>query len=349
LTAVIAAPWFAEVAIRQPDFLDFYLVGEHFRRFFQAGYSHGQPIYYYVPVIIAGTLPWSLFAIFVPWCSLTPAPARRFCLIGAATILIVFSIASAKLIPYILPAIPLIAIVIASGLFGFTRDDRDETGTASAGHDCRRLAACGPLLGIIGAGVLLVAIFADRFASPNAATVQTALYAAGAIVLVAGGACFAAFWGRRLTLGLATVAAAASATLIIASYGRIMAEPLRSYARLARTIAERAPAARLICYPRYIQSLPFYSRRRVILVGPKTELAYGAEHSPDAAQYFFNSRTDLMRLWSAPTPTVLIVDRAAFPALADSLGSFTVIAEDPKKIAAERVPPGSAERTHAGG
>ncbi|MGH7842671.1 MAG: ArnT family glycosyltransferase, partial [Candidatus Binataceae bacterium] len=98
LTAIIAAPWFVAVTFRQPDFLAFYFVGEHFRRFFESSYSHGQPIYYYVPVIVAGLLPWSILATFAPWRTLTPDPARRFCLISAVTIFVVFSCASAKLI-----------------------------------------------------------------------------------------------------------------------------------------------------------------------------------------------------------------------------------------------------------
>jgi hypothetical protein len=128
-----------------------------------------------------------------------------------------------------------------------------------------------------------------------------------------------------------------------------MAEPLRSYAEFARTVAWRAPTARLICYPRYIQSLPFYSRRRVILVGPQTELAYGAEHSPDAAQYFFSRRADLMRLWNSAIPTVLIADKSAFPAMAASLGRYVVIAEDAKKIAIEHAPPETMERSRTDG
>jgi 4-amino-4-deoxy-L-arabinose transferase-like glycosyltransferase len=348
LTAVIVAPWFVAVAIRQPDFLDFYFVGEHLRRFFQSSYSHGQPIYYYAPVIIAGTLPWSVLVPFAPWRSLTPDPVRRFCLISAATIFVVFSCAGAKLIPYILPAMPPLAIVVASGLLGFTDHTRDSTRAAINCPDPRRLAASGPLLGILGAGVMLAAIFAHRFASPNPMLVRPALYLAGAIVLSAGALCFAAFWRRDLAAGLATIAAAAVAVLVVGSYGRIMAEPARSYAQLARAIAERAPDARLICYPRYIQSLPFYTGRRVILIGAKTELAYGAAHASDAADFFFSRRADLLRLWSEPIPTVLIVDRTAFTPLAPNLGQFTLVAADAKKIAVTHDVRGAVKRPAGG-
>ncbi len=52
----VALPWFAAIAIRQPGFFDFYFVGEHFRRVFVSTYSHGEPFYFYLPVILVGLL-----------------------------------------------------------------------------------------------------------------------------------------------------------------------------------------------------------------------------------------------------------------------------------------------------
>ena len=115
-----------------------------------------------------------------------------------------------------------------------------------------------------------------------------------------------------------------------------MAEPLRSYAQLAKTIERIAPDARLVCYPRYVQSLPFYCRRRVILVGGKTELAFGSEHDPKAADYFFIRRADLVKLWNDPRPTVFVIDRFALDPLKQFLGNYEVIASDLKKVAIMR-------------
>ena len=132
-------------------------------------------------------------------------------------------------------------------------------------------------------------------------------------------------------IGLAILVLATFATLLDVSYGRILAEPTRSYAQLARDINLRAPNATLICFPRYIQSLPFYCRRRVILVGAKTELAFGADHAPDAAQFFFIKRPDLLRLWNEPRPTVLILDWPELAPLQASLGRYRIISMDSKK------------------
>ena len=158
LTLAIAAPWYIAICIRQPDFIHFYFISEHLRRFFQSGYSHHQPIYYYVPLLPAAMLPWTLTIPLLPWGRLSPSPARRFCLIAAGTIFVVFSLASAKLILYILPALPPLAVVIADGLAAAL-----EAG-ASEGRRDRRLSLAG--LGMVVAG--LAVLVSRRFGSPSA-------------------------------------------------------------------------------------------------------------------------------------------------------------------------------------
>jgi 4-amino-4-deoxy-L-arabinose transferase-like glycosyltransferase len=328
VTAAIAAPWFIAITIREPGFFDFYFIGEHFRRFFDNSYSHDQPIYYYVPIIIGGLLPWTLVVPFIPWRRLTPNPARRFCWIASATILTLFSLSSAKLVPYILPAVPPLAIVIADGLATLTE--------RNGSFDSRRLGAIGPLLGIGGVVAIGVAIYAAEFRAPYPMLVRPALEAGGAILVAGGIACGVIFWMRRSALGIGVLVMTGAAMLVAVSYGRLMAEPFRSYAHLAREIERQAPDARLVCYPRYVQSLAFYTRRRVILVGGKTELTFGSEHDPDAVEYFFIRRADLLRLWNDPRPTVLVIDRFALDPLKQSLGNYKVIASDPKKLAIMR-------------
>ena len=74
----------------------------------------------------------------------------------------------------------------------------------------------------------------------------------------------------------------------------------------------------------------------------------GAAHAADGGDYFFRRRADLLRLWNEPEASVLIVDRRAMPALAKSLGAFTIIAEDRKKIAVTRTPAAGMERPTPG-
>ncbi len=345
IVLAIAAPWFVAISIAEPGFTDFYFVGEYVKRVFQPSYSHGEPIYFYAPVLIGGLLPWPLIAPFLRWRQSAANPARRFCIAASAVTIAAFSIASAKLIPYILPAFPPLAVLIADAIVSTAwpvardHDSRDdlqfgaESRGMMSGATAGSLLAIGPILSLIGLAVITVGFAAPLFRSPYPITVRPALYVAGAIMLLGGAVSTAAFVRRRPAGGLAAAVLTLAASLCAGTYGRLEAEPLRSYASLSRTVASRAPDATLICYYRYVQALPFYTGRRAIVVGPRSELAFGTAHAPDASQFFFSSDADLLRLWNAPGRTVIVIDLPELDRLKRKLGTFTVIGAEYHKRA----------------
>jgi 4-amino-4-deoxy-L-arabinose transferase-like glycosyltransferase len=330
----IAAPWFIYTIIRVPGYFDFYFVGEYLKRVFQPSYSHGEPIWYYLPVLAGGLLPWSAMVPLMTWRTMAPNPARRFCLVLAVVIVGAFSLASAKLIPYILPALPPIAILIADGIISCAWPEMAaDRGDGLRPPDTRILAESGVLLGLLGAGTVGAALMAAHFRTPYPYYMRPALYAIGAILLVGGAAASAAFLTRRTGAGLFAVVLAIATALGAGTWARIEAEPLRSYAVLARAIEARAPDATIICYHRYVQSLPFYTRRRVILVGAKTELAFGARRAPDRDQWFFKKDADLMRLWRSPGRKVLVLDALDLARMREELEPYTLIGSELRKRA----------------
>ena len=56
---LITAPWFVIVAHRNPEFLEFFFIHEHLQRFTQDAHSRTGPIYYFVPLLLIGILPWA--------------------------------------------------------------------------------------------------------------------------------------------------------------------------------------------------------------------------------------------------------------------------------------------------
>ena len=327
MVMLIAAPWFIAVAIREPGFVDFYFIGEHLRRFFESSYSHSAPFYYYLPVLAAGMMPWTLAAPFIEWRALARTPACRFCIVVAAVVIVMFSAASAKLIPYILPATAPIAVLLADGIFSRAFPQGVSAGAEAPGARVR-FAAMGVILSLLGVATLVATMMAPLFSSPYVIAARPALYALG-LIGAAGGALIAEIFRHwRLDAGLAAIALVAAIALGAGSYVRLEAEPLRSYAALARTVQARAPDAALICYPRYVQALPFYTRRRVILVGAPTELAFGEMHAADGSSYFFHTQDDVLRLWNMPGAVVLVIDERELNQLRERLGEFSVIGSE---------------------
>jgi 4-amino-4-deoxy-L-arabinose transferase-like glycosyltransferase len=120
LFALVAVPWFVAMQTRFPEFLDYFFVYNHFQRFTESGFNNPMPFWFYVPVILILTLPWSywLLAARKPTrLDTVDRPSIRSLMwIWPAVIVGFFSIPSSKLVGYILPALPPLAYLIANVL-----------------------------------------------------------------------------------------------------------------------------------------------------------------------------------------------------------------------------------------
>jgi 4-amino-4-deoxy-L-arabinose transferase-like glycosyltransferase len=331
ITLLIAAPWFVAMIIREPGYFDFYFIGEHLRRAFEADYSHREAFYFYIPVLMVGLLPWSMLVPFLTWRSAPRNPARRFCVVAASVTIVAFSCASAKLIPYVLPAVAPLAVLIADGLVSCAWPD--DSGTRLRVPDSRILLESGPMLALMGAGVMVAAIEAAQFHTPYVQAARPAMYAIAAILLAGGMVTTLMFMGRRTAFGLGTIVLTLGFALIAGGWARLETEPMRSYADLSRAIADKAPDATIICYHRYVQSLAFYNRRRVILVGGRTELDFGSRLDPDARMWFLNNDEQMFRVWEQPGRKVIVLDAGDLARMKERLEEFDIIATEGKKRA----------------
>jgi len=336
IIAAVVLPWFAAIAIRQPGFIDFYFVREHFRRVFVSTYSHGEPFYFYLPVLLVGLLPWSI-CLPLLLSDATRGPARSFCAIVAGIVVALFSAANAKLIPYVLPAVPPLAMLLADSIL-CALENRTVQSRAWQIKKASIVTAVAAALCVGGVACLIMAVAASHIRDRDVALLGPVFLAIGAIVLAGGAGAFAAFRRERFGAGLALVVVTVAGALLACSYGRIRVESLHSYASLSRELALRAPGSTLIDYHRYPQAIPFYTHRRVILAGPfRSELRFGAEHSPDRTQYFPESDAELLSLWARDPSPVLVIDEADLPHLAAGLGPVRVIASQGHKRAVTKM------------
>jgi 4-amino-4-deoxy-L-arabinose transferase-like glycosyltransferase len=120
LFALLCVPWFVLVAQRNPHFLEFFFVHEHFARFLTTVHQRVEPWWFFLPLLLLAVLPVlvpSLSAARAAWRAPPPpgmhAPFRplRFLLIYALLTLVFFSASGSKLAPYILPMVPVLAVL----------------------------------------------------------------------------------------------------------------------------------------------------------------------------------------------------------------------------------------------
>src|ERR1700691_5402383 len=127
LFAALTAPWFVLAARADPRFLQFFFVREHFQRFLTPIEHRTQPWWFFIPVLVVGIMPWlpqAVRALLSP-CT-DPAPggrfdAARFLWIWCVFVLLFFSLSDSKLVTYILPAIPALALLCAGQESGEAR------------------------------------------------------------------------------------------------------------------------------------------------------------------------------------------------------------------------------------
>ncbi|MBW2558526.1 MAG: glycosyltransferase family 39 protein [Deltaproteobacteria bacterium] len=113
----ISCPWIILVQKANKDFLWFFFIHEQFLRYATDISRKSGPFYYYIPIIILGTLPWCAF-LFQAIRGVSGKTTRlwqqidiRFLLTWAIFIFLFFSVSSSKLIPYITPAFLPIAVI----------------------------------------------------------------------------------------------------------------------------------------------------------------------------------------------------------------------------------------------
>jgi len=198
LAAVVAAPWYIAMERAHPGYLHYYFVERHVRAYLTPTQPHaGRPWWYYAPIVIGGTLPWTGFlvaAVRAAWRD--RARILPLLLIAWAAIGLVFlSAGESKLITYVLPVFPALAIVVADYLV-----------TAWRPREAWRWAAAVYLLFAVLLPPVAAAALHRVFApSGNAAFLTAAL--ASAVTLIAA----ADAWRARTLPRFMTSAAAATA------------------------------------------------------------------------------------------------------------------------------------------
>jgi 4-amino-4-deoxy-L-arabinose transferase-like glycosyltransferase len=126
---LISCPWIILVQKANKDFLWFFFIREHFLRYTTILHDRKQPIWFYVPIVIIGTLPWAAFLLKALWegvekrTPLFKAAEKQFLLIWILFIFIFFSFSSSKMIPYIAPIY--LPIAIFFGHLFRSYEDRD--------------------------------------------------------------------------------------------------------------------------------------------------------------------------------------------------------------------------------
>ena len=136
LFAISGLPWYVVMwAVHGTPYLQSFFVADNLERFATTRYNDIRAVWYYVPILVGGLVPWTIYALVLPWRIVRDLIQRRRRLtdvewrfvIWTLAPLLLFTASIGKQPRYILPMLPPIAMMVGAGIanrIAVASDDR---------------------------------------------------------------------------------------------------------------------------------------------------------------------------------------------------------------------------------
>jgi 4-amino-4-deoxy-L-arabinose transferase-like glycosyltransferase len=307
LFLAIAAPWHVVAAQRHPGWAEFYFVREHWERFTSTTHLRAEPWWFFGPVVLAGLFPWVGFlggavreAVAGGWARRRENADGWFLVTWVVFVVLFFSVSKSKLIPYVLPVFPALAMLVGAWLA--RRWEAREPGRLRFGLGVFAFG-CGLLAVALVVAALKPGVIRD--AGQWAALRPHALVLAG--VLLTGGV-LAPWLGR--VRGVAGGIGAAGATMVGFLLGVVLAAPhfqragTKDLALVAREHLREGDA--VYHYWAFYHDFVYYAERPVGLVSYTDELQVQFLDPAERAARFIDD-AELQRQWAGPRRVWVVI------------------------------------------
>ncbi len=305
LFLAIAAPWHVLVQQRNPEFMHFYFIHEHLERFATDEHKRNAPWWFFIAVTLAGLMPWTVFlpaTLHSAWRQRKTDARTLFLLLWAAVPLVFFSLSHSKLVPYIFPIFPPLALLLANALLDMQERTVRKTLLALALLLLALGAAyvCLPVLSV--KKQLMAEAIHDQMRRPMMWAVTAAL------------AFFLILWRRwsitGLLAGMGVFALGFDMFLnLAAAHADVTSvKPVAEFLK-----ARLQPTDEVITYDTYYQDLPVYLGRNVTVAGWTGELGFGMQHDQDTQRWMISEAEFLSRCATTQHVMYVVMPKRYYP------------------------------------
>lgn len=299
----LAAPWHILASLRNPTFFYFYFIHEHFIRFLMDAHGRTQPFWFFIPIVLLGLFPWVCFLYQSIRKSLKEKDKtfseEMYLLIWIGFTFVFFSIGKSKLIPYIVPIFPAIALLIGKYM-AFVWDKRGGVSSFTQG------TYGYSILCLILSIVPWIALY-DRDLLGHQGLRPYAIFISCFMPI-----CAAIVYGLRAFPRRQIVAIIVnSCVFMMTANGAWPMLDHRSIKPIALKIQEMGHTGdEIVCYHQYYQDLPPYLNQTVKVVGWDGELKHGMQWE-DTSSWMMND-VAFWSLWNSEKRVFVVMRKEAF-------------------------------------
>lgn len=275
LFLLIAAPWHLLMHMHHPAFAEFYFIHEHFTRYLTDEHKRTAPWWFFLAVTVAGLMPWTALLPAAGKALRLKDPDTLFLALWVALPLIFYSTSHSKLLPYIFPIFPPLAILLGRHLALMLEGKAPDAPLRFAGW--MTLGIFIPLLAALPMLPHLSAKIAKRAGGLSQIAPWELLPIA--LMLLA-----LAYLLIRKAPAPSLVKALAAFAVVLGMNLNAIAEPLdtESTRPLAKALLPQLRDGDMVAaYGTYWQDLPVYLNRNITVVDWQGELRFGIEHYPE--------------------------------------------------------------------
>ena len=311
LFLAIIMPWHVLMHMANPEWFDFYIIREHFLRFFTKVHARYEPMWYFIPIMALGVMPFGAFVlqpllrIRSYWKSRKKDSAVDLYLwIWFVFIFVFFSVSSSKLPLYVLPILPALAIMVGRFMVEF----------AQGKHiGCVKISSIVYMIftGAIGGALLIFQAFPELVPATENATLADDIVAMGIpLWLFAFGlfshsfiSVLSIFMGKRM-VAIVLAGALFIPSLFSLNYVIQLVNEKSTY-DVVQTIKQHRKGNEEIVTTLFVEDLPAYLNENISVINYSGESAYFL-HYDDISDRYYN-RSEFLRRWNSDSRMFLII------------------------------------------
>lgn len=301
LFGLVAAPWFILMCMKEKEFFQFFFVDQHLLRFLTSKHKRSGPLYYFIPVVLGGLFPWS---VFIPRAVVRLWRVReiRLFFIWSLVVFTFFSVSGSKLPPYILPIFPALSIILGylfEGEWQHRVQPNRELPAYVLFFAILALAggACG--LGLLDRYLTAVPDIASVVGSTRGLALGIGFVSLAILVMFA-------FRKMRTFRSVFSMLGAFSLCVMLGIMLHVhVIDRINTTKELAQTINKVGRNdAIIVNYGSFDETLPFYAGKRTYLADFTGELDMGSKY--DDGKDFFLDKDSFARMFQSDKPVVVV-------------------------------------------